>query len=549
MKIKILPKEVIKKIAAGEVVENPASVLKELIENSIDAKADLIEIKIKNAGLETIEIKDNGEGIEPDDIPKVVYRYATSKISKIEDLKYKITLGFRGEALYAISQVSKLTIISSTDKIEDGFKAMFIAGKLKDYKPHPHPKGTTVKVEDLFFNYPVRKIFLSSKKRIKQNLLNLIISYVLNYPKIEFKIEIDGEIYNFPKKENYKERIKQIYPDEIFIEFEKKEEKIEAKFFISPQEKLKLYPNCQHIFINGREVKENKIKEAIYKAYGTYERHPSFIIFLKINPLFVDFNIHPQKKEVKISPILKIYSKIEEWIEEKLMEGRTYLEYVKINDFSKKIINRNMEQLEITKWALPSLKKTKEKRKDKTDISFKIFQILGRYIIFEVSDGFFIIEQHGAHERILYEKILKNKTSSQKLLFPFVYSFTPSKFEKFKEVKEKLENYGFKFRTAGKRDIIIEAIPSIFKNLSKEEFEKLIEEILEYHGDIRFEAELPKIIACKAAIKEGEKLTEEEMRNIVKELFSCKYPHICPHGRPVIYKITQEELEKIFKNV
>ncbi len=566
--IRKLPPEVISKIAAGEVIESPASVVRELVENSIDAGAQNIEIHIKGTGLELITVKDDGKGMSRGDLEIATERYTTSKIQSIDDLSKEFSLGFRGEALYSISQVSKLEIISGDGK--EAWRVQYRGEKVSTIEPYSLFKGTIVNVRDLFYNYPVRREFTESNlKKVRRELVDTVTNFLISYPAVGFKVRWDDRKSEvFPARDIEIERFIKIFGEDFVREMkdflvEEDEIKIYG-FFKKPQFLSVRKKGIQHVFVNRRRVKLDFVRIAIRSALGQENVIPEFIVFMELPPYLIDFNIHPQKKEVKIFNEKKLFYLIYHAVKRALLEERMILsDIVKEEEehvvaFEEKssitpteseikinTLNEEARQLEFGEFV------PKENDKEKNEsipyyVPEKLFQIHNSYIVAEVESGIIIVDQHAAHERIIYEKLKKKKAGTKRLLFPVAIDLDRDEMQVFLEYRALLESMGFEFRELGKNTVVIDGIPAVFDSIDKDIFKGII-------NDLKEDLNLPdkhqytlKTIACKAAIKAGQKLTREEMARLLDELFACDVPFFCPHGRPLIYKISLIELEKKF---
>ncbi len=568
MRIKKLDPEVVKRIAAGEVIEEPASVVRELIENSIDAGATEIEVEIKGGGLSFIRVSDNGSGIEKDDIVLAVQRHTTSKIESAGDLRAISTLGFRGEALYSISSVSKMTIRSRTQDSDVGWEAYFDGGELKEMKPVPHNIGTTIIVMDLFFNLPVRRRFMGSKMRTARRTIEKVTEYALSHPEIGFKLIVDGrEMLNVLPTLDFKERLAQIYGDDFWddmIPIEKNFDRVRLQGAVSRPDRLKDSPVIQMFFVNGRRVKENELKAAIYRAYetGTY---PQYVLFVDVNPRLIDVNVHPQKLEVRFDSTLRMFEKVFKTVKEAIhvhsgiaykpapndvahrggRDGRRELPF--------KVINPAQDKSKYSILSGEQLQLGEEREQSGMGIDENmpvspnnLFQFHDLYIVAEVPSGILLVDQHAAHERIIYEKLRSRKATIKNLLFPIVFTFEPGELKVFEAYRDLLESFGFRFRDMSGRSIVIEGVPDIYRSFSRDDFREILNSLsIKRHLPERLN-ELLATMACKAAIKAGKKMSKQEMMQLIADLFACETPFFCPHGRPTMLRFTLEELEKRF---
>ncbi len=561
MRIKKLDPEVIKRIAAGEVIEEPASVVRELVENSLDAGATEIEIEIKGGGLSYIRVTDNGCGMDKDDIPIAVQRHTTSKIESPGDLVSIGTLGFRGEALYSISSVSKMIIRSRSADSDTAWEARFEGGKLVEMKPTSHPVGTTIIVMDLFFNLPVRRKFMGSKMRTARRAMERVTEYALAHPETGFKLLVDGrETLNLLPTLDFKERLAGIYGDgfwEEMLPVEKEMDRVRIRGAVSRPDRLKESPVIQMMFVNGRRIRENELRAAVYRAYET-GIYPQYVLFIDVNPRLIDVNIHPQKLEVRFDPSLRMFERILRTVKEVIYVQGGGLHPVKREPSTRpmpfsiirpggdeKFGMKVGEQLQL--GEPPSEQPQQHVGPQNLPVSEdKLFQVHDLYIIAEVPSGILIIDQHAAHERIIYEKLRGRKASVRNLLFPIVFTFEPGEMKVFEAYRDLLETYGFRFRDMSGRSIVIEGVPDIYRSFSREDFREILNSLsIKHHLPERMN-ELLATMACKAAIKAGKKMSGKEMMKLITDLFACETPFFCPHGRPTVIRFTLDELEKRF---
>ncbi len=542
MKIKRLDKEVIYKIRAGEVVEDPASCVKELIENSLDAKAKKIHIYVEDGGKRLIEVKDNGEGMDRDDLSLCVEPFTTSKINKAEDLKKVLSLGFRGEALSAIGKVSRLKIKSSSNSEFEGYEIFVVAGEKKHLKPCAHPKGTTVIVKDLFFSIPARRKFLKSSHQELRKIIEVVTRYALSNPEIEFILKTEKEeIFNLPEVKKFEDRIIQIFGEDYYkelIKIEESRKKFSFTVFVSKPEFLK--ENTTKIFfVNRRPFFDSTFSRAFSNIYTERTKSPDIFLFLFLSPEEIDVNIHPQKLQVKFNERLGFPWRIQRIIQTKIKEESiTPKKVILLKTLKGEERESEIKQLEFGEMGSAG-------REEKIPVYEDLWQLENTYIIVKFEKGLLVIDQHTAHEKIIYEKIKKEKNFKTKFLsFPFLIKLKPDEFHTLKEVFKTLEETGFQIRILKQREIQIEGIPEFVKKLTKDNFMEIIESL---RKERRLDPEnVYKEIACKSAIQKGEMLTKEEMTNLIFDLFSLDDPFFCPHGRPVMIQITAEDLDRRF---
>ncbi|MEO0294020.1 MAG: DNA mismatch repair endonuclease MutL [candidate division WOR-3 bacterium] len=517
-----LPEEVRSKIAAGEVVEGPFSCVKELVENAIDAESSQITIDVEEGGKKLIAVSDNGIGIHPDDLSLVIRRYSTSKIKDLEDLDSISSLGFRGEALASISAVSEVEILSKSSESDIGKYIRVFNGEIKEEKLRQRQRGTSVIVRYLFNNYPARRKFLHSSNAEFKKILGEVIPKCISYPEISFVLNHNGKKVIDEPSTTMEDRILSILGEDFFssllpIEFVSDDERIKIMGWIQRPElpSQKKY----FLFVNKRNVWDGKIFKIIKDFYTPFtDENPSFILFIDLLPELVDVNVHPTKREVKFREEEFIFSLIKKSLNEYLGKGSNY---------RKELFSFQEDNL---------LFETKD---DKT----KFWQLHNSYIVAQTSVGLVIIDQHAAHERIIYDNLKKNESFlSQKLMFPIQIKHTPLEILKLEELRDKLEKLGFSFRIFSGNTVLWEGIPSIIPEITEDKIKGILEDLSE--GKDTSIDEMLRTLSCHLAIKAGESLSVEEMENLINLLFTTDKPYRCPHGRPILFEITLQEIEK-----
>ncbi|MCM8804694.1 MAG: DNA mismatch repair endonuclease MutL [Candidatus Omnitrophica bacterium] len=555
-KVNFLSEEVISKIAGGEVVESPASVLKELIENSIDAKSNKIEVNIENSGKKLIYVKDDGEGVEPDDIEKIFERYSTSKIKDIDDLYNIKTLGFRGEALYSIGSVSDVILKSKTDKSQFGKEIHIRGGKKLSIKDCAIPKGTIVEVRELFFNIPARRKFLKSDITEFRKLLNIFIPYTISFFQIGFIFKNKGSnLINILPSENRVERFCEVLniEEKFLIYYKNKFDKFELECILGDINLKRPQKNMQFIFVNERPVYNYSLSLTInnfYQSFLSSDFFPVFAIFLKLPYENIDVNIHPTKKEVKIKDENEICKNITGILKEIFKKGETIQiekKYEKTYEIEKgNIIKEETERLFDEKEEILFEKDIKkegliEKLKNATFVgTFK-----NKYLIFEFEDLLFFIDQHAAVERINYEKFLneieKGEINIQQVLTPLIINLNYEEMNVYEKVEKIIEKFGFLTTKWSKNKIAIHGYPFLIKDI-----EFSIRNILSEKDIKKYDKENIAKRACRVSIMSGQKLTEIEIKNIIEKLIKCDNPFVCPHGRPIVVEINEKFLDSQF---
>lgn len=645
--INILDKKIYNRIAAGEVVERPFSAVKELIENSLDAGADEIDITIEEGGKKLLRVSDNGCGISAADIEKAFLPHATSKIKTVEDLDKILTLGFRGEALASIGSVSKATIVSKTKDEEMGSCITCDGGVIGEPDVYPSDTGTTVSVEDLFYNTPARAKFLKAAKSEETDITNIITRLILTHPNVSFKYVADGKTVLQSFGGGLDEAIIEIYgynaiTDCIPIETEKNGMKISGYlghyYFTKPNR------TYQTVVLNGRYVVNNTVQSAIHNAYSSYlmkRQYPFYVLNIEMSPEAVDVNVHPNKTDVRFIDNQVVYSTLYSIVSKVLDGSASALEIIKPNNymqidpgsrpivrqkaptadeikevhcerpfvsaFTEEFLKANFidkkekaENPQVSAIGQVSAKNEKplnfmeegeaENKSEKSDIDdifaenkkyiaemeakklaeeekkakqqeldvqtdFRVVgQVLTTYLILEKGDEIFFIDQHAAHERLLYDKYMeeykKGSVDEQTMFVPYVFRVNESESEfligRFKELRK----MGFDIAEYDVNEFAIYSVPLMLFDMDLKSF---FDDIL---SDISFKKEtVPEIIhdkiamkACKAAIKSGKVLSDDEINALLNAM---KYDTTlrCPHGRPVTVKIKRTEIDKWFKRI
>lgn len=647
-KINILDKKIYNRIAAGEVVERPYSVVKELVENALDAKADDIEIVIEDGGKKLIRVSDNGCGISADDLTRAFLPHATSKIASVDDLDYILTLGFRGEALASIGAVSKASIVTKTSSEEIGNMVVCEGGVIGDVDVYPSETGTMVIVENLFYNTPARAKFLKTSKSEETDITNIITRLILSHPDVAFKYVSNGKTVAQSFGGGLDEAIIEIYgydaiTDCIPIETEKNGMKISGYlghyYFTKPNR------TYQTVILNGRYVINNTIQSAIHNAYSSYlmkRQYPFYVLNIEMAPETVDVNVHPNKTDVRFIDNQVIYSTLYSIVTKVLDGSAAALNIVKRNDYmqidigsrpivsKKEIKSEDIKEIHCDRPYVSTfngdfLKKSIDERdadgtvavthentsqgtrkqigfmeddlesepeieNDKSNKIDDIFaenkkyiaelearkkeegekseqqaidvrtdfrvvgQVLTTYLILERGDEIFFIDQHAAHERLLYNKYVdeyKNGAVDEQTMFvPYIFRVNESEAEFIIGKFADLRKMGFDISEYDTNEFSVYSVPvTLFDIDLKSFFDDLL-------SDITFKKEtVPEIIhdkiamkACKAAIKSGKVLSEDEINSLLKEM-NYDTTMRCPHGRPVTVKISRTEIDKWFKRI
>jgi DNA mismatch repair protein MutL len=610
-RIKILPDSIASKIAAGEVVQRPESVVKELMENSIDAGAKSIELIIKRAGKNFIQVCDDGTGMNEEDLILCVQKHATSKIEAFEDLEAIKTLGFRGEALSSISAVSQIEIRSETREEEIG--TLLKNDETGNFKidKGSFPKGTCVTVKNLFFNVPARRKFLKTDTTEFKHIVDTFNRIALGHSDLTFKL-FNGvdPVFEYAAG-SLEERVRQVFAENMpdaLIPVEEKTELISVHGYVGKPSLLRKSKGEQYLFLNSRYIINKNINHAVFTAYeNILEKgdYPFFILYIQIDPERIDVNIHPSKLEAKFDDEKDVYNFIlsvvrkslgshdlvpsmvfseDDSTEEKLVVDKFHP--ANKGDFSDRP-NRQRFKPETKRYSdeeidllfgsitddvvlktdaksISSPFSRDEQREiphekidkatiEKSEESPFIIQLHNKYILSQIKSGLMIIDQHVAHERILYEKALNRLETdipfSQQLLFPKKIKVDQARITLLKEIEPYLSRLGFQLKFSAKDIVKIEGVPDdVRKGTEEQVLFDLLEEysINEREKHLEQKDNIAKSYSCKTAIKAGDKLDERAMRLLIDQLFATSMPYVCPHGRPIVVKISLNEFDRRF---
>ena len=582
-KIQQLSEDLRNKISAGEVVERPASVIKELLENSIDAGATKINIIVESAGQQTIQITDNGHGIPVEELSKMCERYSTSKIVTVDDLFKIHTLGFRGEALASIASVAEVEIETAIND-KDGGKIKYIDGVSSKVSPAPGIIGTQITVRNLFYNTPARRKFLKSQRVEMRHIIQMVRRFALAFPTIGFSFKSDDKSILNLQSEQLRERVSATFDPTygnnlLPVKFEKGDYKITG--YVGNLNLVRSRPGEQYLFLNNRFIQDRLLNSAVYGAYQSLVNrgeYPFFVLNLEVPTDQVDVNVHPTKIQVRFKDEWRIHHVLKSSVGEALgslletipdFEKPSYENNYRFSNSSNPQHNPNQDTLnfraqsqnreqsigsdglERAKTYVSQLADTQVDKKVLDTDNF--WQIHSKFILAQISSGLVIIDQHVAHERILFEEAIaafkKNPMSSQTLLFPEEMQFAPDEYSVLLEILSYLEKIGFRMSQSGKDTVLIESIPSEMTwGREKEVIKDIIDNFESSHKEYSsLQENIAASFACHAAIKAGDKLTAEEMRELVDRLFGTKHPYYCPHGRPIIVQLSLEELDKRFE--
>ena len=625
MSIQVLDKDTVNKIAAGEVIERPVAVVKELLENAIDAGASSVTVEIKDGGKSLIRVTDNGSGIDREDIKLAFMPHATSKIKQLQDLLSISTLGFRGEALASIASVSQLEMLSKTRNSFTGSRYVIEGGVEKSFTEAGCPDGTTFIVHNLFYNTPARLKFLKTPQTEAGYISSMVEHMALSHPDISFRFinQNQPKLYTSGNG-NLKDVIYNIFGKDItsnLLETNVIKESCQISGFIGKPVISRGNRGCINYFVNGRYIKSNIINHAIEEAYSGYmmnHKYPFIVLDFKTDPGLIDINVHPQKMEIRFTNEKELYSDTYNVVSETLKHKELIPEVTfdksknkkTITSQDKKIypvnnqteINKETELKQKEKDVIlraPLPEETshlfgtgKNNTKNKTDVKKEevqfretaaynahnikqetlfetdimspqagkdikiIGQVFSTYWILQYGDSMFIVDQHAAHEKVLYERFMKqienNQPFTQMLNPPVVASLSMAEQQALEENSGVFEKLGYVIENFGGREYMLSGVPAHLPDIAtKELFLEIIDGLLDNKAGITPETLLSHVasMSCKAAVKGGSSMAEPQAHELLKELMALENPYNCPHGRPVLVKITKRELEKKFKRI
>ncbi|MEN6409879.1 MAG: DNA mismatch repair endonuclease MutL [Anaerolineaceae bacterium] len=579
MPIQTLPDEVASQIAAGEVVERPASVVKELVENALDSGAHKIQIEIEGAGKRLIQVSDDGSGIPADELPLAVGRHATSKLHHADDLFHITTLGFRGEALASIGSVARLSLTSRSDGVDVGARLLVEGGHNGAVSSVGAPQGTVVRVEDLFYNVPARLKFLKQDSTERQQIDGLVMRYALAYPQVRFRLAQDGKlILQTSGNGDRREVLASLYGVDIarqMLAVMAEEEDVSMDGFISPISLTRSNRREITFFVNGRWVMDTPLTQAMVQAYHTLlmvGRYPMGVILLTLPPESVDVNVHPAKAEVRFRSPERVFSGVQRAVRRALLaytpvptmglaptwtptpqpvqrsvdfgwemaeEAGAVVEQVSSQPVESQTSNAAAPmQPSIPGSALPLLR--------------LVGQVGATYLVAEAPDGLYLIDQHAAHERVLFERLMGSISGaipSQTLLEPAMVQLAPPAARLLNDQLPTLSHLGFQVEVFGPATFLVRALPQILSHLDPAAaLRVLVEDFEEDETPLQseLEARLAARVCKRAAVKAGQVLTNEEQVSLVRNLEACQSPRTCPHGRPTMIHLSVDLLERQF---
>jgi len=575
MPIRILPDHIASQIAAGEVIERPASVVKELVENALDAGADEITVEIRGAGKNLIAVVDNGAGIPGEELMLAVSRHATSKLARAEDLFHIETLGFRGEALASIGSVSRMVIESAAVAQETGARLTVEGGKIGKLTQTGMPQGTRIVVQDLFYNVPARLKFLKTDTTERRHIEALVTRYALAYPHVRWELVVDGQpSLQTSGNGDRREVLSSLYGVAVakqMLAVDFSEDSYHIHGFISPLALTRSNRREVTVFVNGRWVRDAAVSAAIIRAYHTLlmvGRYPIVVLFLEMPSEAVDVNVHPAKAEVRFREGDLVFTRVQRAVR------RALLAYSPVPDLRPQQMwgqqGQAMPRTEDPAWQMAAEIRTDESPiegstsprlqlhtgsmdADGLPLLRLIGQVAATYLVAEGPDGLYLIDQHAAHERVLFEQLMaqqsRDKVPAQTLLSPVSVTLPPEKARLLSEHLPVLDKLGFEVEPFGPNTFMLRAVPALIIGGDPESALNVIVEDFEEDETplaAEIEARLTARICKRMAVKGGQALSPEEQQSLLRNLEKCQSPRTCPHGRPTMIHLSADLLERQF---
>ncbi len=559
-RIKQLSQEVVEKIFAGEVIERPVSVVKELVENSLDAGADSVEVEIEAGGRKLISVRDTGSGMSRNDLAICTERYTTSKISRVDDVYNIKSLGFRGEALSSIAAVSKLKITSGRGG--DAY-VLEIDKSGKTISETAGRDGTKVEARGLFYNVPVRLKFLKSADTENAHIYDFMLKVSLAYPGVSFVLREDGrKVLDFKKTADLKERLYQAFGGELIkalVDVNSAQAGVKISGYVGKPDFNKNQRNWQYIYVNGRVVSDRTVSHAVASGFGALipsGRNPVCFLFIDIDPELVDVNVHPTKREIKFVNGSLVHDVVAAAVKKTLVLNKPVPEMNM--GLGQSVSGEPYDPLDMTAGSQAGFSVAEPERRAEPLPGFSqslkmrpLGQVKNRYIVAIEDEGICVIDQHVAHEKVLYEKFRKRagKDGTQAMLVPVSLELTPVKFNFLKKHLEALTTLGFDLEVFGKNTLVIRGVPLLISRVNPEKLiEDLATDISEF-SSVKQAADLKdeiiKSVACHSAFRWGDAITSEEINRLLFDFGEVDTPY-CPHGRPGIFRLKFDEIDKRF---
>lgn len=544
-RIQILEADVVNKIAAGEVIERPASVVKELVENALDAGSKDVRVDIEEGGRKLIRVTDDGGGIRAEDLPLAFAPHATSKLRNADDLFRVGTFGFRGEALASIGSVARTRLLSRPPASE-GAEMIVEGGLAQEVRPAASAPGTTVEVRNLFHNVPVRRRFLRSIEIETEHVVETVGRFAIARPDARFELHVDGDRRYALAPSDRRTRIGVFFGGDVAAALKELEEP-GFHAYLAPPAFSRVNARGVHFFLNGRYIRDRVLLRAVNEAYREmipHGRYPVAFLFLTLPPEEIDVNVHPTKIEVRFRRVWKLHDELAAALRKKLLEGR----------LDTRVDPESLPpdiRPEPARAVLEFFAGDPEPRA-LVVTGRRVFQLHDRYLVEEVEDGVRIIDQHALHERVMLEEFRKQYAGAsiarQRLLIPAVVSVNKEMRARLDEHRELLESCGIEFEDFGRDEVAVRAVPAL---VAEHDPARLLIDFLDLAGDSAPEVPLLEtaleFMACRAAVKFGKRLSGEEIVRLLQDAAGLDFAAACAHGRPTAIKLTLQDLERFFQ--
>ncbi len=585
--IRQLPNTLINQIAAGEVVERPASVVKELVENALDAGAKRVDIELEEGGVRLIRIRDDGNGIAQEELPLAIQRHATSKIASLEDLEEVATLGFRGEALPSIASVSHFSITSKTAKQSNGARIEITGGDVHGVVPHPHPQGTTIEVRDLFFNVPARRKFLKAERTELNHIEDWLRSLALAKPLVELRISHNGKlIKHYRPNQDMAEHFQRVGEalSEAFTEqsiaIHHDGAGLSLQGWVGLPTASRSSADQQFFYVNGRAIRDKTVAHAVRQAYSDvlfHGRFPSFVLFLSLDPRRVDVNVHPAKHEVRFRDGRLVHDFIYRTLHEALAGARAGAVASRVESIGNYPLsdtapsqsglglpireapaaNYLSQYAALYRAPTSTSEPLQIPASDETQappLGFALAQLHGIFILSENEQGLILVDMHAAHERITYERLKTAKEAegirSQNLLMPMAIAVSEREADIAEQYQAALSQLGVELRRTGPQALSIRSVPALLADLDPKAIVLDVLSDLREHGNStaleQVRNELLSTLACHTSVRANRRLTIPEMNALLRDMEATERSGQCNHGRPTWVQLTKAELDKLF---
>ena len=597
--IRLLPPELINQIAAGEVIERPSSVVKELVENSLDAGASRIEVDIEAGGARLIRVRDDGGGIHVDELPLAVASHATSKIGSFDDLEHVASMGFRGEALASVSSVSRFALTSRVRGEEAAFRIEVDGGKLQAARPAQHPQGTSVEVRDLFYNVPARRKFMRAERTEFAHIDDLLKSLALARDSVEFRLSHNGKPVRVWKAARDEQAALQRVAEVLGEEFPGQSLRIDHAMaglhlsgWVGLPTASRAQADSQYFYVNGRLVRDRIVAHAVRQAYADvlfHGRHAAFVLYLELDPAGVDVNVHPAKHEVRFREQRLVHDFLFRTLHEALAQTRAGLNMLPTtapisvsgqsyaapvsssssatawpSQFSQNRLNLGVRDAPLAGYAAllgessaPSVAHVPMPAMEEGEtppLGFAIAQLKSIFVLAENAHGLVLVDMHAAHERITYEKLKSGRVGSnlrsQMLLVPLSVAVSAKEAAAAEEHAEALAEWGLELSRSGPATIVVRRIPALLEGADVGQLSRDVLSELAQHGSSRrlqeLENELLSTMACHGSVRAGRRLTIPEMNALLREMEATERSGQCNHGRPTWIQLSVTELDKLF---